>query len=92
MFMKVTPDSDKICITLATLDDLDELQDIENKAFLCPWSRKAFEAELHGNEFSRIFVARRGEVANPLQQSRTGMARGWSVIFVCGWFLKSYVL
>ena len=45
-------------IARASLDDLDELVALEDRVFTAPWTRKAFEAELTGNEFSRILVAR----------------------------------
>ena len=87
MSIKVTSGSDKICIALATLDDLEELQGIENKAFSSPWSRKAFEAELSGNEFSRIFVARCGEVSDPLQQAPKGNMAQRMVGYICVWMV-----
>ncbi len=39
-----------------TLDDLDALVCLEEACFSDPWSRKSFEAELAGNQFSRLFV------------------------------------
>ncbi|MBA3613562.1 MAG: hypothetical protein H0W49_11765, partial [Nitrospirales bacterium] len=43
-------------IRLATLADLDALVSLEGCCFAVPWSRKSFEAELHGNSFSQILV------------------------------------
>ena len=43
-------------IRQATLEDLDALVDLEETCFARPWSRKSFEAELEGNQFSRVFM------------------------------------
>ena len=43
-------------IRLATLSDLDALVSLEETCFSVPWSKKSFEAELHGNAFSQILV------------------------------------
>jgi [ribosomal protein S18]-alanine N-acetyltransferase len=43
-------------IRLATLADLEELVKLEEVCFAVPWSRKSFEAELQGNQFSQILV------------------------------------
>ena len=43
-------------IRLATLADLDALVILEETCFSVPWSKKSFEAELHGNVFSQILV------------------------------------
>ena len=40
----------------ATVADLEELVNLEEFCFAVPWSRKSFEAELHGNQFSQILV------------------------------------
>ena len=40
----------------ATPDDLDALVCLEETCFSEPWSRKSFEAELTGNQFSRLLV------------------------------------
>lgn len=40
----------------ATVADLEELVSLEEVCFAAPWSRKSFEAELHGNPFSHILV------------------------------------
>jgi ribosomal-protein-alanine N-acetyltransferase len=40
----------------AALTDLEELVNLEEICFSVPWSRKSFEAELHGNQFSHILV------------------------------------
>ncbi len=43
-------------IRMGTLADLDALVNLEATCFSDPWSKKSFEAELHGNSFSRILV------------------------------------
>ena len=43
----------------ASLDDLEAILAIEQESFAVPWTRKAFEAELVGNEFSVTLVARK---------------------------------
>lgn len=43
-------------IQRATLGNLDALVDLEEACFSVPWSRKSFEAELEGNQFSRTFI------------------------------------
>ncbi|WP_447965519.1 ribosomal protein S18-alanine N-acetyltransferase [Nitrospira sp. Ecomares 2.1] len=43
-------------IRLATLADLDALVSLEEACFAVPWSKKSFEAELHGNSFSQMLV------------------------------------
>lgn len=40
----------------ATVADLEALVSLEEVCFAVPWSRKSFEAELHGNPFSQILV------------------------------------
>lgn len=41
-------------IQAATLEHLDALVELEAACFSVPWSRKSFEAELAGNQFSRV--------------------------------------
>jgi len=52
-----TRDTDN-CWTIraATLEDLEELVVLEESCFSEPWSRKSFEAELTGNQFSRLLM------------------------------------
>ena len=47
-------------IVQASLEDLGSILVIEKDSFSVPWSQKAFEAELVGNEFSTTMVARDG--------------------------------
>ena len=51
----------KIVISKASLEDLEPILQIEQHSFSAPWSRKSFEAELLGNEFSVILTARFGD-------------------------------
>jgi ribosomal-protein-alanine N-acetyltransferase len=43
------------------LDDLDRVVEIENSAFLTPWSRSSFEAELADNSKAHYLVACDGQ-------------------------------
>jgi [ribosomal protein S18]-alanine N-acetyltransferase len=43
-------------IRSATGADLEALVNLEEQCFSAPWSRKNFDAELHGNQFSHILV------------------------------------
>ena len=52
----VTDTSQQGDMRTATLADLDELVKLEEVCFAVPWSRKSFEAELQGNQFSQILV------------------------------------
>ena len=47
--------SKKWNIQVATIESLDALVALEKACFSVPWSRKNFEAELEGNQFSRGF-------------------------------------
>jgi ribosomal-protein-alanine N-acetyltransferase len=42
-------------------EDLDRVVEIENRAFLTPWSRSSFEAELKSNSKAHYLVACEGE-------------------------------
>ena len=48
-----------LAIVPATSTDLDTIISIEQKSFPTPWTRLMFEAELLGNPFSRLFLAKR---------------------------------
>jgi len=43
-------------IQRARLENLDGLVALEEACFSMPWSRKSFEAELEGNQFSRVLM------------------------------------
>ena len=47
-----------LAITQPSLEDLDAMLEIEKASFSVPWSRKAFETELLGNQFSVTLIAR----------------------------------
>ncbi len=48
-------------IQVATIEHLDALVALENACFTVPWSHKSFEAELQGNQFSKILIIPRLE-------------------------------
>ena len=43
-------------IQRATLEHLDALVTLEEACFTDPWSRKSFQAELEGNQFSHVLM------------------------------------
>ncbi|MBO7698300.1 MAG: tRNA (adenosine(37)-N6)-threonylcarbamoyltransferase complex transferase subunit TsaD [Erysipelotrichaceae bacterium] len=45
-------------IELMSLEDLDQVLEIENKSFSRPWSRQYFEQELNNKELCQLFVYR----------------------------------
>ena len=47
-------------IELMKTEDLDQVLEIENKAFSRPWNRQYFENELSNNELCQLFVYREG--------------------------------
>jgi len=52
----MAPQSQDWVMRAATVADLEVLVSLEEVCFAVPWSRKSFEAELHGNPFSQILV------------------------------------
>ncbi len=54
-------------IRMATLENLDLLVALEVACFSMPWSKKSFEAELKGNQFSRILVVPHSEYGLEVQ-------------------------
>ena len=64
-------------IRLATLADLDALVGLEESCFSVPWSRKSFEAELHGNSFSQILV-----IPGPREQPEIPL-----LAYICVWVI-----
>ena len=50
-----------VTIQPMTPADLDEVMPIEAASYAVPWKRPMFEAELHGNRFARLSVARDSE-------------------------------
>ncbi len=79
-------DVHELSISQASLEDIDDLEAIENKTFSCPWSRKAFEAELSGNEFSFIFIAKCPE-GNHEMTFLPHKALGRIVGYICIWIV-----
>lgn len=63
----------------ATLENLHELVALEDACFSVPWSRKSFEAELSGNQFSRVLIIHHPEYGQKFKSL---------VIFACGLFLR----
>lgn len=72
-----TDQSHNEAIRLATLADLDALVSLEQACFAVPWSRKSFEAELHGNSFSQILV-----IPGPGQQPELPL-----LAYICVWVI-----
>ncbi len=72
-----TDTSQKGVMRTATLADLDELVKLEEVCFAVPWSRKSFEAELHGNQFSQI-------LAVPGSMGPSGMPL---LAYICVWVI-----
>lgn len=68
----------KISISKASLEDLEAMLEIEQVSFSVPWSRKSFEAELQGNEFS-VILAARSEVSPGLTRPLVGYICFWLV-------------
>jgi ribosomal-protein-alanine N-acetyltransferase len=56
----VSLDRDALHLSPMTLDDVDEVLDIERASFQTPWSRGAFRYELTQNRVARSLVARLG--------------------------------
>jgi len=56
--MLTQPLDNQLVIEPARLDDLRFIVEIENTSFSEPWTEKMFKAELTGNQFGYIFVAR----------------------------------
>ena len=48
----------QILIEPAELEDLDEIVEIESRAYAFPWARSLLRAEIKGKEFSYVYVAR----------------------------------
>jgi ribosomal-protein-alanine N-acetyltransferase len=68
----------KILISKASLEDLEAILDIEQVSFPVPWSRKSFEAEIQGNEFS-VILAARSEVSSGQTRPLVGYICFWLV-------------
>lgn len=53
-------EDDKITIRLMTMDDIDDIMEIEMLSFNIPWSRDSFVLELTSNKFAKYIIARVG--------------------------------
>jgi ribosomal-protein-alanine N-acetyltransferase len=61
----------------ATFGNLDELVALEEACFSVPWSRKSFEAELEGNQFSRVLMIPHPEYGRKVQV----------IAYICVWMI-----
>ncbi len=64
-------------IQRATLENLDDLVNLEEACFCVPWSKKSFEAELEGNQFSRVFL-----LLNPDHDQKSQ-----AIGYICVWIV-----
>jgi ribosomal-protein-alanine N-acetyltransferase len=64
-------------IQMATLENLDALLALEVACFSVPWSKKSFEAELEGNQFSRILMVPHPEYGHEVQ----------AIGYICAWMV-----
>jgi [ribosomal protein S18]-alanine N-acetyltransferase len=64
-------------IRMATLQNLEVLVSLEAACFSVPWSKKNFEAELGGNEFSRILFIPHPEYGLKVQ----------AIGYICAWIV-----
>ena len=69
--------SNRWSIQKATLANLDELVNLEQACFSMPWSKKNFEAELTGNQFSRVLM-----VLHPGQRQNIQ-----AIAYICVWII-----
>lgn len=69
--------SEKWKIHVATLENLDALVALEEACFSVPWSRKSFEAELEGNQFSRVFIVPHPKCVEETQ----------AIGYICAWMV-----
>jgi ribosomal-protein-alanine N-acetyltransferase len=61
----------------ATRGNLDELVALDEICFSVPWSRKSFEAELTGNQFSRVLMIPHREYGRKVQ----------AIAYICVWII-----
>ena len=64
-------------IQMATVENLDVLVALEVACFSVPWSKKSFEAELEGNQFSRILMVPHPEYGLEVQ----------AIGYICVWMV-----
>ncbi|MDH3770285.1 MAG: ribosomal protein S18-alanine N-acetyltransferase [Nitrospirota bacterium] len=70
-------DSNHWNIRMATLENLDVLAALEVACFSVPWSKKSFEAELKGNQFSQILMIPHSEYGLEVQ----------AIGYICVWMV-----
>ena len=73
------PQSSRVHIEPATHHAREQILRIEQESFSAPWTRKMFDAELDGNPFSHLYVAR------SVHESSAGIERGEVVGYICFW-------
>lgn len=62
-------------IQRASIENLDVVVALEEACFSVPWSRKNFEAELEGNQFSRVLIIPHPEYGQKVQV----------IAYICVW-------
>ena len=70
-------DSQQWTIQEATFEHLDALVWLEEACFTAPWSRKSFEAELRGNQFSRVRM-----ISHPSHGHEVKV-----IAYICAWMV-----
>lgn len=70
-------DAHQANIQRATLENLDALVALEEACFSSPWSRKNLEAELEGNQFSRVLMIPHLEYGQEVQ----------AISYICAWIV-----
>jgi len=73
------PQSSRVHIEPATHQAREQILRIEQDSFSTPWTRKMFDAELDGNPFSHLFVARSAH------EGCAAKERGEIVGYICFW-------
>jgi ribosomal-protein-alanine N-acetyltransferase len=58
----------QLVIEPAKAEDIDRIVEIENRAYPFPWSRKLLLEEIHGKDFSYVYVAR---LLSPVAEKRS---------------------
>ena len=81
---EANPESDSmtandVCRSIqnATIEDLDVLVTLEEACFTVPWSRKNLEAELEGNQFSRVLMIVHPDPAHAVE----------AIAYICVWIV-----
>ncbi len=71
----------RVLIEPPTHLDLEHILRIEQESFSAPWTRKMFEAEMNGNPFGHLAMARL------IDEGCEGIERGAIVGYVCFWIV-----